>query len=103
MCVLCIVSPYFCSALTGFYSALHSCNYIFYVVDQMGVDTAAVSGNLYLQFVAENGGPSSPVLGAPLQHQSCPRPFSTIPSLCFSRLVLRLSNWCFVGKVGVSN
>ena len=37
----------------------------FHVVDQMGVYTAAVSGNLYLQLVVENGVPSSPVLGAP--------------------------------------
>ena len=37
----------------------------FPVVDEMGVDTAAVSGNLYLQLVVENGVPSSPVLGAP--------------------------------------
>ena len=37
----------------------------FLVVDEMGVDTAAVSGNLYLQSVVENGVPSSPVLGAP--------------------------------------
>ena len=36
------------------------------VVDQMGVDNAAVSGNLYLQLVVENDVPSSPVLGAPL-------------------------------------
>ena len=75
MCVLCIVSSGFCSALTGFcsaltgfYSALPICNYVF-VVDQTGVDTAAVSGNLYLQLVVENDIPSSPVLGAPLQHQ----------------------------------
>ena len=37
----------------------------FHVVDEMWVDTAAVSGNLYLQLVVENGVPSSPVLGAP--------------------------------------
>ena len=37
----------------------------FHVVDQMGVDTAAVSGNLYLQLVVENGVPFSPVLGPP--------------------------------------
>ena len=61
------------------------------MVDQTGVDTAAVSGNLYLQLVVENDVPSSPVLGAPLQHQLCPRPFSTIPSLCFNRLVLQMS------------
>ena len=42
---------------------------LFHVVDQMGVDTAAVSGNVYLQLVVENGVPSSPVLGASLQHQ----------------------------------
>ena len=42
----------------------------FHVVDEMGVDTAAVSGNLYLQLVVANDVPSSPVLlGAPLQHQ----------------------------------
>ena len=40
-----------------------------HVVDQTGVDTAAVSGNLYLQLVVESDVPSSPVLGAPLQHQ----------------------------------
>ena len=39
-----------------------------HVVDQTGVDTAAVSGNLYLQLVVENDVPSWPVLGAPLQH-----------------------------------
>ena len=33
--------------------------------DEIGVDTAAVPGNLYLQLVVENGVPSSPVLGAP--------------------------------------
>ena len=52
-------------------------------------------------FILENDVHSSPVLGAPLQHQQCPRPFSTIPSLRFSRLVLQLSNWCFVVKVAV--
>ena len=35
-----------------------------HVVDQTGVDTATVSGNLYLQLVVENDVPSSPVLGA---------------------------------------
>ena len=41
-----------------------------HVVDQTGDDTAAVSGNLYLQLVVANDVPSSPVLlGAPLQHQ----------------------------------
>ena len=74
---------------------------LLHVVDQTGVDTAAVSGNLDLQLVVENDVPSSPVLGAPLQHQQCPRPFSTIPSLCFSCLVLQLSSWCFVVKVAV--
>ena len=68
MCLLCIVSPGFCSALTGFYSALPKVR-LLHVVDQMGVDTAAVSGNLHLQLVVENDVPSSPVLGAPLQHQ----------------------------------
>ena len=38
------------------------------VVDQMGVDTAAVSGNLYLLLVVENDVPSSPVLGLSLIH-----------------------------------
>ena len=41
----------------------------FHVLDQTGDDTAAVSGSLYLQLVVENDVPSSPVLGAPLQHQ----------------------------------
>ena len=36
----------------------------FHVVDQTGVGTATVSGNLYLQLVVENDVPSSPVLGA---------------------------------------
>ena len=35
-----------------------------HVVDQTGVDTATVSGNLYLQLVVENDVPSLPVLGA---------------------------------------
>ena len=35
-----------------------------HVVDQTGVDTATVSGNLYLQLVVENDVPFSPVLGA---------------------------------------
>ena len=42
---------------------------LLHVVDQTGVDTAAVSGNLYLQLAVENDVPSSLVLGAPLQHQ----------------------------------
>ena len=37
---------------------------LLHVVDQTGVDAAAVSGNLYLQLVVENDVPSSPVLGA---------------------------------------
>ena len=40
-----------------------------HVLDQTGDFTAAVSENLYLQLVVENDVPSSPVLGAPLQHQ----------------------------------
>ena len=69
MRVVCVVSPYFCSALTGFTVRCIIATTSFHVVDQMGADTAAVSGNLYLQLVVENGVPSSPVLGAPLQHQ----------------------------------
>ena len=33
-----------------------------HVLDQTGVDTVAVSGNLYLQLVVENDVPFSPVL-----------------------------------------
>ena len=35
-----------------------------HLVVQMDVDTATVSGHLYLQLVVENDVPSSPVLGA---------------------------------------
>ena len=42
-----------------------------HVVDQTGVDTATVSGNLYLQLVVENDVPSSPVLGATSRAGSC--------------------------------
>ena len=42
---------------------------LLHVVDQTGIDTAAVSGNLHLQLVVENDVPFSPVLGAPLQRQ----------------------------------
>ena len=101
MCLLCIVSPGFCSALTGLQCVAYLQLRLLHVVDQTGVDTAAVSGNLYLQLVVENYVSSSPVLGAPLQNQQCPSPFSTIHSLCFSRLVLQLSNCCFVVKVAV--
>ena len=44
-----------------------------HVVDQTGVDTATVSGNLYLQLVEENDVPSSPVLGATSRAHSSPR------------------------------
>ena len=68
MCVLCIVSPYFLQSVDRFLQCVASLQLrLLHVVDQTGVDTATVSGNLYLQLVVGNDVPFSPVLGAPLQ------------------------------------
>ena len=72
MFVLCLVSPGFLQCVDRFLLCVAYLQLrLLHVVDQTGVDTATVSGNLYLQLliVVENDVPSSPVLGASLQHQ----------------------------------